>query len=190
VTRRTCLQAAAAGTAVGLAGCVGGLGGDDCPNGSNPQAIALSGTKQCDVCGMVISQHPGPVGQIFYCSNGPEGRDNPAYFDALNPCLFDYYFEKDDAGWEPTGIFVTDYAAVDYEVYAEGGEQYVSAHVEAEAFTDATEAWFVVGSDVKGAMKTAIVPFSEESAASSFADEYGGELYRFDEITPGMVADR
>jgi nitrous oxide reductase accessory protein NosL len=171
---------------VGLAGC-SSLTGSDCSNPSDPAAIALDDGQSCDECGMVINQHPGPVGQLFYCDNAPEGHANPAWFDALNPCLFDYYFAKQDADWSPTAIYVTDYSTVDYETYTEGGDRYVSAHVGSEAFGDAREMTYVVDADVSGAMTTAIVPFSAQADAEAFTDEYGGRLLAFDEITPAVV---
>jgi nitrous oxide reductase accessory protein NosL len=186
-SRRAVLRAAGAAGVAGLAGCTSLTGGGGCEHGTDPAAIALTGTKRCEECGMVIERHPGPVGQIFYCDNEPRDHENPAWFDALNPCLFDYHFAREDQGWEPTAIYVTDYSGVDWEVFTEGGERFVSSHVEADAFAPARELTYVVRSDVKGSMGTAIVPFSERADAASFRDEYGGELVAFEDITPSLV---
>ncbi|WP_254832350.1 nitrous oxide reductase accessory protein NosL [Haloglomus salinum] len=186
LSRRAVLRASGAAAVAGLAGC-SSLTGQDCTHETDPAAIALTGTKRCEECGMVIDRHPGPVGQIFYCDNEPQNHANPAWFDALNPCLFDYHFAKEDAGWSPTAIYVTDYSAVDWEVFSEGGDQFVSSHVAAEAFGPAREMTYVARSDIKGAMTTAIVPFSDSADAEAFQSEYGGELLAFEDITPALV---
>lgn len=186
LSRRAVLRAGGAAAAVGLAGC-SSLTGESCEYETDPAATALTDQKRCDECGMVIDQHPGPVGQIFYCNNEPESHANPAWFDALNPCLFDYHFSKEDQDWSPTAIYVTDYSSVDWEVYTEDGEQFISSYVEAEAFAPARDLTYVARSDVKGAMTTAIVPFGDEGDAEAFSDEYGGELLAFEDVTPALV---
>jgi copper chaperone NosL len=188
LSRRAVLRAGGAAAVAGLAGC-SSLTGDDCEHETDPAAIALTGTKRCEECGMVIERHPGPVGQIFYCDNEPRTHQNPAWFDALNPCLFDYYFDKQGQDWKRTAIYVTDYSIVDWEVYAEGGEQFISSHVEAEAFGPAEEMTYVARTEVKGAMGPAIIPFSKEADAEAFRSEYGGELVAFEEITPALVGE-
>ena len=71
---------------------------------------------------MIIQKHPGPVGQVFFRDNAPEGHDNPAYFDALKQCLFPYRLERENRGWSVTAQYVTDYSSVDYDVTTEGDE--------------------------------------------------------------------
>lgn len=178
--RRTVLAASGAIGAAALAGC-------SLPGGERPEAVAITESAQCDVCGMVISQHPGPNGQIFFEDNAPEGHDNPARFDALKQCLFPYLFQHHEMDWTARAIYVTDYSSVDYDVQDEGGTLLVSSHPEAAAFATAEDLHYVVGSDVEGAMGPDFVPFSVEADATSFADEYGGEVLTFSEIDEGVV---
>ncbi len=58
------------------------------------------------------------------------------------------------------------------------------AEPEDEYFIDAREAWFVIGSEKKGAMggKT-LASFAQQADAEVFISEFGGKLYRFDDIT-------
>jgi len=182
--RRRVLGAGAAGVAASLAGCLDGLTGD----GSDaPAAVAIADDAACDVCGMVIEKHPGPNGQLFYADESPAGHDNPARFDALKQCFFPYKFERDAMGWSETAAYVTDYSAVDYDVSAESGATTISSHAEASAFAPAADLQYVVGSDVQGAMGPDFVPFSDGGDATSFAEEYGGDVVSFGEIGEGLV---
>jgi nitrous oxide reductase accessory protein NosL len=163
-----------------LAGCGSG-------SGAAPDPITLTTDDQCDVCGMVIPNHPGPSTQIFYADERPSGHDNPARFDSTWEA-FQYNFDRLDEGWSVDAFYVTDYSSVDYSVSQEGGDSIISTHPEAEAFVDAEEVTFVVGSEVKGAMGRDLIAFSEEGDAESFSDEYGGSLTTFDDVTRETIA--
>jgi nitrous oxide reductase accessory protein NosL len=181
VSRRAVVSAAGVACAGSIAGCLGSGGGDA------PAAVSLTGDRQCDACGMVIEQHPGPVAQIFYRDHAPEGHDNPAWFCSAWEA-FEYDFDRRDRGWEASARYVTDYSAVDYEVYEEGGETFVTAHLEPEAFGVAADLRYVVGSDVKGSMGKDLIPFSDADDAEAFAAEYGGETVAYGDVTPELVA--
>lgn len=179
VSRRSVLTATGVGVALGLAGCLGGSGATE--------PVALDGGKACDVCGMIIEKHPGPNGQIFYRDDSPEGHDNPARFDSLKQCFFPYFFEHQQRGWSASGLFVTDYSAVEYSVETGSDEPYISSHPEAAAFASAKELHYVVGSRVIGAMGPDFIPFSDKDDADGFVDEFGGEVLAFDAIDEGVV---
>ena len=181
VTRRRVIQTGAAITGTALAGCLGNGGGDV------PEPIALTAGQQCDVCGMVIEKHPGPDGQIFFRDNAPEGHDNPARFDALKQCLFPYLWEKQSLGWKASAIYVTDYSSVDYNVNTQGGNAYMSSHPEKEAFAEAQDLYYAVNSDVQGAMGYDFMPFSVESDATAYAEEWGGQVVRYGDIDEALV---
>lgn len=163
-----------------LAGCLGG------PE-TTPAPVALSGGLECDVCGMVIENHPGPSGQLFFEDEGPEGHDPPARFDSLKQCFFPYKLEHEAMGWTVTAVYVTDYSSVDYTIQTEGDTTYVSSHPEAEAFAPAAELDYLVGSDVTGAMGPDFIPFSTRADAETLQAEYGGEIVAYDEIDEGLV---
>lgn len=166
-----------------MAGCVGG-GGDE----ELPEPIALDAGQSCDECGMIIRDHPGPVGQTYYAENTPEGRDEgePAQFCSL-VCLFDFYYAKREQGWEALVHYVTDYSAVDYEVRQEGQSLFLSAHLGADSFVEGDRTTLVVDSEAKGAMGPSLVPFSERGNAVAFQEEYGGELLAFGEVNRQLV---
>ncbi|MDY7082220.1 MAG: nitrous oxide reductase accessory protein NosL [Halobacteria archaeon] len=92
LSRREIIKMGGLVAGTGLAGCMGMADKDsNRDSGDIPDPIALSGGKQCDVCGMVIGKHPGPNAQIFYRENSPEEHPNPAWFDSLKACMFPYY---------------------------------------------------------------------------------------------------
>lgn len=183
--RRLC-----AGLAVGvaaLAGCSGG-GSDGGPTtGEVPAAVTLTTDDACEVCGMIIPNHPGPTTEIFYPGRSPSGHDNPARFDSTWEA-FQYDFDRQDEGWERAVMYVTDYSAVDYDVFEESGDKLISTHPQAESFTTAAEVTFVAGSEVKGAMGRDLIAFSAAADAESFEGEYGGERVTVDEVTPELIA--
>jgi len=167
------------GTAVlaSFAGCGSG-------DGDVPEPVTLTTDDSCEVCGMVIPNHPGPSTEIFYADQQPSGHDNPARFDSTWEA-FEYDFERD---WSVDAFYVTDYSAVDWSLSEAGGDRLISTHPEASAFVDAETVTFVVGSEIKGAMGRDLIAFSEQSDAESFRDEYGGSLAGFDDVTPETIA--
>ncbi|QLH79000.1 nitrous oxide reductase accessory protein NosL [Halosimplex rubrum] len=180
VRRRPLLVSGAAALAA-LAGC----GSSD--SGDAPEPVDLTTEDRCDVCGMVIPNHPGPSAEIFYADNRPSGHDDPARFDSTWEA-FQYDFERNDRGWDREAFYVTDYSEVDYSVTEEGGDSVVSTHPDAGAFADAESVTFVVGSEVKGAMGRDLIAFSEGSDAEAFADEHGGSLAALGDVTPETIA--
>ncbi|MDZ7687464.1 MAG: nitrous oxide reductase accessory protein NosL [Halobacteriales archaeon] len=169
------------GVSASMAGCVGG-------DEELPEPVALSAGQACDVCGMIIQDHPGPVAQTFYRDNRPEGRgeDEPAWFCSL-VCMFDFYYERGEQGWEPVVGYVTDYSAVDYEVTQEGATLFVTSHLEAEYFVDSETTTLVVDSDVRGAMGPSLIPFTDSSEATAFQEEYGGDMMEFGDVSRQLV---
>lgn len=185
-TRRAFVVAVGTVGTVALAGC---LGDDE----DHPEPIALDGDKECDQCGMVIEDYPGPTGQSFYEDDVPEGRDEmvdgehgPAWFCSL-PCLYTYDFDQEDFGHEPIVQYATDYSSVDWEVEEDGVGPEISAHLEAEAYADVTDLSFVVNSDIVGAMGEDLVGFSDADDADSFADEYGGEVIGHGDVSRELI---
>lgn len=183
VTRRQLVTTASVLAGTALAGC----GGEATAPGPPPGPTSLLGSKQCDFCGMVIEDHPGPNGQIYYRDHGPETHDNPAWFESLRSCLFPYYFEKGRLDWTADAVYVTDYSVVDYRIEEVAGDAFIPSFTDPETFADATRLTFVVGSEVYGSMGQAFVPFSDEDDAAAFSDEYGGEQVSFEEIGPDML---
>ena len=123
--RRTVLVGAGGLAAVALAGC---LGGDD-DERAPAEPIDLTGDWVCEVCGMVIEEHYGPAGQLFYAD---DSDDDPVAFDSVTELVV-YH---DGQGEDKRSAFVTDYSSVDYELITYDDGTHISTHAEADAFVD------------------------------------------------------
>ena len=185
VRRRPLLAAAGGVVSLAVGGCIGSTGGRS--GGDAPAAITIPEGATCDVCGMTIRQHPGPTTQIFYPERRPGDHDNPAQFDSTWEA-YQYEFERENRGWEDAAFYVTDYSAVDYEVFADGDNRLVTRHHEASAFAPATAVTYVVDSEVKGTMGRDLVGFTDRTDAESFRSEHGGSLTAHDGVTPEIIA--
>ncbi|GGI97571.1 hypothetical protein GCM10008995_04330 [Halobellus salinus] len=173
---------AGAGTAaVSVAGCLGG------GEAETPDPVTVPEKATCDVCGMVISQHPGPTAEVFYPDRDPSGHDNPARFDSVWEA-YQYEFGKDSAGWEDAAFYVTDHSSVSYETFEDGSDTLISRHYDASSFAAASDVTYVVGSAVKGTMGRDLLGFSGRSDAEAFQSEWGGSLTTHDGVTPEVVA--
>jgi nitrous oxide reductase accessory protein NosL len=183
ISRRTVLSGAVAAGVVSMAGCAGVGGGDG--SGAGPAAVTLPDDATCDVCGMVLSKHPGPSSEAFYEGQEPKGHANPARFDSTWEA---FQFDYDNEDWTRTSFYVTDYSAVDYEIRTDGDQQLISRHTEASSFAPAESVAFVAGSSVVGTMGADLIGFSQEEDAEAFQSEHGGELITLDEVTPTLIS--
>lgn len=179
IGRRTVLVGIGTGALIGLAGC---LGGGEEP----PEPVSLDDEQSCDWCGMVIEEHPGPKGQIYFADESPDDRDGPAWF-CSGVCTYRYRSDAEDMDWEPVVTYLTDYSGADYDVEEEEGDLFITALLEAERFVDEADLSFVVGSDVRGAMGPDLIPFSDGDDANAFAEQYGGDVIGADEITDELI---
>lgn len=189
VGRRQFLVASGSGLALVVSGCLGGGNDESEPPGEQapPDPIDLSGGKVDDHGGMIIGEHAGPNGQIFYEEESPENHENPAWFHTLAKSLFPYHFERKRRGWTAVAIYVTDYSLVDYELAQRGGRTYISTHTGPETFERARDVRYVAGSDVLGGMGKDLVPFSNDDDLETFREEHGGDIIGFSDITPDAL---
>lgn len=179
--RRSVLQYGAGVVPIALAGCLGGSGGEP------PDPVVITADAACDNCGMIISKHPGPNGQLYFTDHEPEKHDPPFWFDSLKMCLFPMLLEAEQMARTTNGVYATDYSRVDYTLRDDGGTTYISSHTEPESFGRAQDLTYVVGSEVEGAMGPDFIPFSKTDDASAFAAEHGGQTVAFEDIDDGMV---
>jgi nitrous oxide reductase accessory protein NosL len=185
--RRSVLRGALTAATVGI-GAIAGCLGDEAPTTTEPpDPIALGHGKACDACGMLIVDHGGPNGQVFYVGDHPQGRDGPAWYDSLTELVTDRA-SAIDRGREPVATYVTDYAAVEYEITEAGGDRVISSHVAAESFVDWEDAVYAVETGVVGAMGPDVIPFTDPAAAESFVGAEGGRVVEPDAVTVELVS--
>jgi len=157
----TCAGLASLG-ALALAGC-----------GRSPEAhlgnapLEIDPHTSCSLDGMLLSDFPGPKGQIHYVQD----RHVDWFCDTvelLSAMLAPEQIRAIKSAW------VQDMAQADWDR--------PQGH-----WTDARLAWFVLGSRRKGSMGPTAATFATEADAGAFVQTHGGQVLRFADITPAMV---
>ncbi len=128
------------------------------------QAVAIEQADECHLCGMIISNFPGPKGE-----NYTKSSDSVNKFCSTRD-LFSFVLQPENKR-QVKEIYVHDMSKTPWQ------------SPEDEYFIDAREAWFVIGSEKKGAMGKTLASFAQQADAEVFIKEFGGKLYRFDDIT-------
>jgi copper chaperone NosL len=128
--------------------------------------IKPSPGDKCPVCGMFVAKYPDFVAEIVF-------KDGfYAVFDGAKD-MFKYYLDlkRRNPARNPSdirSIYVTDYYALQP--------------------TDATKAFYVIGSDVYGPMGRELIPFVTEGDAGEFMKDHAGkQLLRFGDITAEIL---
>jgi len=130
-------------------------------------AVAIGVDDVCYLCGMTISQYPGPRGEAYL-------RDDPRIYKfGSTSDLFTWALQPDIKN-RITTIYVQDMGATGWE--------HPQGH-----FIDARRAWYVVGSSRDGAMGPTLASFARQGDAADFARRYGGRIINYKEITLKIV---
>lgn len=130
-----------------------------------PHEIAQE--TSCALDGMLLADYPGPKAQIHYA-----GRAEPDFFCDTTE-MFSIYTNPEQVR-AVRAVYVQDMGKADWD-------QPLGAWI------DARSAYYVVGSSRHGAMGPTIASFAERKAAESFAQEHGGKVYAFAEVTADMA---
>ncbi len=121
----------------------------------------------CALDGMLLSDYPGPKGQIQY-DGGP-----PDFFcDTME--MISIYLRPEQQK-RAIAVFTQDMGRSDWNE--------PRGH-----WIDAKTAFYVQGSSRHGSMGPTLVSFAREEDAHAFVKQYGGKVLRFGEITLDMVA--
>ena len=128
------------------------------------QAVAIEQADECHLCGMIISNYPGPKGETYNKSS-----DTVNKFCSTRD-LFSFVLQPENTR-QVKEIYVHDMSKTPWQ------------RPEDEYFIDAREAWYVIGSEKKGAMGKTLASFGQKADAEVFIKEFGGKLYSFEEIT-------
>lgn len=128
------------------------------------QAAAIEQADECHLCGMIISNFPGPKGENYNKSS-----EEVSKFCSTRD-LFSFVLQPENKR-QVKEIYVHDMSKTPWH------------KPEDEYFIDARQAWYVLGSEKKGAMGKTLASFAKKTDAEIFMGEFGGKLYSFDEIT-------
>ena len=159
--KTTIRRALAAGMLILLAGC-----GETEQSGSQLGPVAFHPDDECHVCGMIVTDFPGPKGQAV-------GRDGAHVFCSTAE-LVGWWLQPENqvAG---AHLYVHDMAQGSWE------------RPDDDHLIDATTAWYVAGTELKGAMGATLASFAEEAAARELAAEHGGRVLRFEELDQSVL---
>ncbi len=125
--------------------------------------VAIRADDVCYLCGMTISQYPGPRGEAYL-------RDDPRIYKFGSTGDLLTWALQPDIKNRVAAIYVQDMGATSW--------RHPRGH-----FIDARHAWYVVGSSRDGAMGPTLASFAHQVAARDFAHRYGGRVINYKEIT-------
>ena len=156
-TRRDVITFIGALPILSLAGC-----GQGENSAANCSPIVLADDRECALCGMTISNFPGPKGQACLDSDETLG------FCSTNDLL--------SWSWQPESrpriraLYVHDLSRTGWQKPSD------------ESWMEASKGWYVTGHDQKGAMGHSPAPFSAKADAQTFASDHGGQLLTFEDL--------
>jgi len=131
---------------------------------AKPDPVHFESGDECHVCGMVITNFPGPKGQAI------TEKDQHVRKFCSTRDMFSWMLQPENVNRDHM-LYVHDMAQNDWQ------------SPEDTDLIDARDAFFVVGSDRKGAMGPTLASFASEDAAHGFMMEHGGEVLAYSEIT-------
>ncbi|MBI1207140.1 MAG: copper resistance protein CopZ [Azospirillum sp.] len=148
-----------------LSACDGG------PQAAAPPPQEPGETAVGHYCGMQVTEHPGPKGQIFRRSDPA----HPFWFTSVRDAIAFTLLPE-----EPKDISV---------IYVNDmGRARNWQHPEPGTWIEAHAAWFVIGSARRGGMGAPeVVPFGSPEAAEAFVGAEGGRVVRFAAVPPDYV---
>jgi copper chaperone NosL len=132
----------------------------------NDAAAAFHPSDECHVCGMIINGFPGPKGEVVepggikkFCSTAE---------------MIGWWLQPENQHRDAK-LYVHDMGRSPWNAPDD-------AHL-----IDAKDAFYVVGTQLKGAMGVVLASFSSRQAAEKLAAEQGGRLLRFSEINQALL---
>jgi len=134
---------------------------------AKPEPIALTRQDTGYFCGMIVADHTGPKSQIIL--RGDISR--PLWFTTARDGVA---FQRLPEESRPIHAFYV--SAVDL-----GGWEH--PELDLSHMIEAGVAWFVIGSEKLGSMGAPeTIPFADRDAARAFAEDFGGEVLRLQDI--------
>lgn len=125
----------------------------------------------CAVCGMYIFGSPGPRAEAYV-----EGRRLPLKFDSTRDFLA-YVLQPENQSILQH-LFVQDTAVIDWNHPSNSASSFVAAR----------SAYYVAWQPLLGAMGPTLASFAKDQDAQAFVKTHGGQILRFDEITPQLIS--
>ena len=130
------------------------------------QPTEIAADTPCALDGMLLSEFPGPKGQIVYDQGAPDFFCDTV--ELVSTMLAPEQRKR------VVAVYTQDMAATSWDK--------PQGH-----WIDAKAAFYVIGSRKTGSMGPTLATFSHEPDAQAFAHDNGGKVLRFAEIKPEMV---
>jgi len=140
-----------------LAGC-----GEDI----RPDAREITTGAACALDGMLLLDYPGPKAQIHYDQGSPD-----FFCDTVE--MFAVYTRPEERK-RVLAVYVQDMGKADWTQ--------PQGH-----WIDAKTAFYVAYSRRMGSMGPTLASFAREEDARTFVGQHGGEVFRFEQVTPAMT---
>lgn len=150
---------------IGLVAC----GGDETSK-EMPSPHAVTEDAVGYFCSMNLLEHSGPKGQILV-----PGEDRPVWFSTVRQTVA--YTMLPESPRVLLAVYVSDLSSVeDWR------------RVDPDAWVEARSAWFVVESTATGGMGGEDpMPFSDRARAEKFAQQHGGRVLAFNDLTEDYI---
>ncbi|ASP47492.1 nitrous oxide reductase accessory protein NosL [Cognaticolwellia beringensis] len=132
------------------------------------QAVTIESADECHLCGMLISNFSGPKAELFRKGVTTEDNNRVKKFCSTRD-MFSFYLDPEN-NRNVTTILVHDMSKAPWD---SPNDSY---------FIDARLAWYVVGSNLTGAMGKTLASFSTKTDADTFASEFGGNVIDFNAV--------
>jgi len=137
------------------------------------EAVAIESSDECHLCGMLISNFGGPKGELFRRGvTEADGKSVKKFCSTRD--MFSFYLDPENKR-NVTTVLVHDMSQSPWNT---PNDAY---------FIDARNAWFVADSSKKGAMGATLASFSKQADAQSFADEFGGKVLSFTQVSLSVL---
>lgn len=130
----------------------------------NTEPVGFHSGDECHVCGMLIAEWPGPKGESINTRNGSTHKF------CSTADMFSWLLQPENSK-ASLKIYVHDMAKAHWR------------SPEDEYLIDATQAWYVLGSDLAGAMEPALASYGDLATAQAVAEKFDGQVLRFEDIT-------
>ncbi|XKU40582.1 nitrous oxide reductase accessory protein NosL [Pseudomonas [fluorescens] ATCC 17400] len=129
--------------------------------------VAFHPADECHVCGMVISEFPGPKGQVV-----EQGVAKKKFCSTAE--MLGWWLQPENHHAQ-SKLYVHDMGRSHWDTPDD-------AHL-----IDAKTAYYVLGTGLKGAMGVVLASFAEQAVAQKVAADTGGRVLRFEEIDLALL---
>lgn len=131
--------------------------------------VAFHSDDECHICGMIIADFAGPKGQAV------ERNDVKKFCSTAE--MFSWWLQPENR-------------ILDARLYVHDMGRSHWDQLDDEHLIDATQAWYVSGTPLKGAMGASLASFADRSAAEELAAEHeGARILAFDDIDETFLAE-